>query len=69
MLETRNQMIRDTNAFLSWALRQDRRSLPRIPRRPVERGGWALLLRDPAVRQRVHAWWLDTLSDLGSKLD
>lgn len=69
MLETRHQMIRDTQAYLSWALRQDRESLPRIPRRPVARGGWTLLLRDPAVRQRVHAWWLQTLSDLGSKLD
>src|SRR5690606_19045487 len=38
--DLRRQMIAETGAFLTWALRE-RPSLPRIPRRRVDQGGFA----------------------------
>jgi hypothetical protein len=54
-------MIQQTSAFLTWALAEDR-GLPRIPRRRVDQGGFAPLLRQPGVRQMVDRWWTRTLN-------
>ncbi|MEM1211276.1 MAG: hypothetical protein AAGI68_03160 [Planctomycetota bacterium] len=59
--DPREQMIRETSAFLTWALREER-DLPRIPRRRVDRGGFAeLLRRSAAARAAVQHWWSRTL--------
>jgi len=53
-------MIRETSAFLTWALpRADR--LPRVPVRPVSRGGFAELRSIPGARERVARWWAVSL--------
>jgi hypothetical protein len=49
-------MIAETNAFLSWAL-ADGRTLPRIPRRRVDAGGFSELMRRPLARAAVAHWW------------
>jgi len=55
-LETPEQMIRETSAFLTWALpRADH--LPRVPVRPVSRGGFSALRAIPGARERVARWW------------
>lgn len=56
-------MIAETSAFLSWALREGR-DLPRIPRRRVSDGGFAMLLRMPGGRAAVAGWWNRTLGRL-----
>jgi hypothetical protein len=63
MLETRQQMIDSTSAFLSWALRRHRRKLTYIPRRRVDQGGFSPLMREPGVRLRVDHWWKQVLDD------
>lgn len=61
-LETREQMIAETSAFLSAALR-DRREVPRIPARRVDVGGVSVLLRArPAFRAAVTRWWSRVLT-------
>jgi len=55
-LDPREQMISQTSAFLSWALREGR-DLPRIPRRRVDEGGFTRLLRTPGARAAVAHWW------------
>lgn len=52
----RRHMIAETSTFLSWAL-SDGRTLPRIPRRRVDLGGFAELLRRPLARAAVAHWW------------
>lgn len=60
--ESREQMIADTSAFLSQALRQHRPDL-RIPTRRVDQGGFApLLRRSPVARAAVRHWWYRALS-------
>jgi hypothetical protein len=55
-LETPEQMIRETSAFLTWALpRADR--LPRVPARPMHRGGFSGLRAIPGASQRLAHWW------------
>jgi hypothetical protein len=49
-------MIRETNAFLTWALKQDR-DLPRIPRRRVDQGGFTAILKQPMAKTIVQHWW------------
>lgn len=63
MLETRQQMIDSTSAFLSWALRRHRRKLTYIPRRRVDQGGFSPLMREPGVRLRVDHWWKQVLEE------
>ena len=60
--DTRERMIRETNAFLSWSLSKDR-GLPRIPRRRVDMGGFGTILRHPGARALIRRWWLRILSD------
>ncbi|MEX0745957.1 MAG: hypothetical protein WD118_10195 [Phycisphaeraceae bacterium] len=63
--ESRERMIAETSAFLSWALAREHR-LPRIPRRRVSEGGFSDLLRRPEARAMVTHWWRRTLKQLGS---
>ena len=49
-------MIAETNAFLDWALVEGHR-LPRIPRRRVDQGGFAELMRRPMARIMATHWW------------
>lgn len=58
--DLRTEMIGQTEAFLNWALAEER-EFPRIPRRRVDKGGFTALLREPAARALVNAWWLRVL--------
>ena len=62
--DARVKMIRETNAFLTWALSRDR-GLPRIPRRRVTDGGFSELLRRPGAVGAVEHWWKRTLELVG----
>ncbi|MCC7144964.1 MAG: hypothetical protein IT443_00810 [Phycisphaeraceae bacterium] len=57
-------MIEETNAFLTWALSQERH-LPRIPTRPVAQGGFANLLAHPGARRLAARWWANALKAVG----
>ena len=57
----RGQMIRQTSAFLTWALAQDR-GLPRISTRRVDHGGFTHLMQQSSVRVRVEQWWAEILA-------
>lgn len=64
-LETRETMIAQTSAFLTWALAKDR-ALPRIPTRRVDLGGFSELMRRPAAKVMASHWWhraMDMLPD------
>ncbi len=54
--ESREQMIATHNAFLEWALTEDR-ALPRIPTRRVDRGGFSEMMRLPGARMMAAHWW------------
>ena len=54
--ETRERMIRQTNAFLTLALRGKIDS-PRIPRRRLDQGGFAALLRRPGGKALARRIW------------
>ncbi len=54
--DPREQMIAQTSAFLSWALREGSDE-PRIPRRRLDQGGFTKLLRAPGARAAVAHWW------------
>ena len=56
----RVQMIHETSVFLSWALSTPR-AMPRIPRRRVDEGGFAALLKRPGARALVDRWWARVL--------
>jgi hypothetical protein len=58
--DRRERMIHETSAFLTWALTSGVR-LPRIPRRRVDDGGFAEMMRLPAARAAVNYWWSRTL--------
>lgn len=53
--ETRREMLRSTSRFLSRALRGGVRL--RIPRRRMDRGGFAPILRRRGARALVNRWW------------
>ncbi len=64
-------MIRETEAFLSWALGcseessgRERPVIPAIPRRRVSEGGFASMLLRPEARAAVGHWWRRTLDSL-----
>lgn len=57
--ETRRQMIRSTSRFLSRALHGGVRV--RIPRRRMDRGGFAPILRHRGARALVTHWWSQVL--------
>lgn len=58
--DARAQAIAETNAFLSWALSTDRPP-PRIPRRPVAKGGFSEMMRRPLAAKIVAHWWSEAL--------
>ena len=58
--DRRRQMIRQTSAFLTWALAEDR-GLPRISTRRVDHGGFAHLMQQSSARVRVEQWWAEVL--------
>ena len=67
VLDARRTMIRETNAFLSWALREDR-GLPRIPRRRADGAGGGFgraLMHRPQARAVARHFWVRTLARLG----
>jgi hypothetical protein len=59
--ETRESMIHQTNAFLNWAMSENR-PLPRIPRRRVDEGGFTQLLLHPGARALARQFWERVLS-------
>lgn len=59
--EVRAQMIEQTSAFLSWALRQKR--VPRIPRIRTDMGGFDPIMRKPGGRELAAAWWSKALGE------
>ena len=60
--DLRQKMIRETNAFLSWSLAEER-GLPRIARRRVDMGGFTNILKHPGARALVRRWWNRVLSN------
>lgn len=54
--DLRTEMIAEHSAFLTAALAQDR-GYPRIPRRRVDQGGFAEVLKLPAARAAVNHFW------------
>lgn len=64
-MNARRRAIAETNAFLSWAMKSDE-PMPRIPRRRVDRGGFAQLLSRPNASGIIASWWgkaLDKVRD------
>ncbi len=64
-VETRERMIAETSTFLTWALAEER-SLPRIPCRAVDLGGFTELVRRPLGRLVASHWWHRALERVGS---
>ena len=65
-MNARRRAIAETNAFLSMAMRCDQ-SLPRIPRRRVDRGGFAELLSRPNASGIIAYWWSKTIDRIRDK--
>jgi len=59
-MNARRRAIAETNAFLSMAMRNDQ-PMPRIPRRRVDRGGFAELLSRPNASGIIACWWAKAL--------
>ena len=64
MPQTRMEMIRETEAWLTWALAHGD-DLPRIPTRRVDRGGFSELVRRPMGRVLAAHWWSEATRGLG----
>ncbi len=60
-MDARRRAIAETSAFLSWALRTDQ-PLPRIPRRRVDQGGFAQMLKCPLAGKIILYWWDQALN-------
>lgn len=60
----RRKMIRETEEFLTWALRQPDGDLPRIPMRPTSRGGFRWTHKHRGARALVLHWWSKALKKL-----
>lgn len=63
--QRRQEMIDQTSAFLTWAL-ENGVDVPRIPRRPVDEGGFTQLLKLRGAREMVNRWWWRTLDIIES---
>ncbi|MGP1309999.1 MAG: hypothetical protein ACTS27_07375 [Phycisphaerales bacterium] len=50
-------MRRHTSVWLTWAMMQHDDSLPKIPVRRVDRGGWKFLRNNPLGRWVAWHWW------------
>lgn len=55
-IDARRRAIAETNAFLTWAI-QTGETMPRIPRRRVDKGGFAQLLSRPNANSIIASWW------------
>ncbi len=64
--DLQQEMIDETNRWLSWALTPGR-DVPRIPTRMVDHGGFGPILKKPGARQLVARWWGRVLSKLGGE--
>lgn len=64
--DLRREMIRETSAFLSWALAQGA-DMPRIPRRRVSEGGFAGLMQVPGARAAAAAFWERAFSRMSGR--
>lgn len=63
--DMRQEMISETSAFLSWALKNSH-SLPRIPTKLADKGGFSSMMKVPGARQLAARWWskaVDLLPD------
>jgi hypothetical protein len=67
-VDRRQMMIDQTSAFLTWALEHDVQ-LPRIPRLPVEQGGYDRVLARPGARAAAHFWWLRAIQTMDKIAD
>ncbi len=63
--DRRKQMIAETSAWLTWAMRHQK-SVPRIPTRPVSQGGFGHMLKNSAARSAVQHWWAKAIETVGS---
>ena len=61
----RQQMISETEVFLTAALRQGG-GLPRVPRRRVDAGGFSKMMESPGARAAVVHWWSRALKAVGA---
>lgn len=59
----REVMIRETNAFLKWALSNPDK-VPTIPKRRVDLGGYHYMLQRPGARAAVDHWWYQAIRRL-----
>lgn len=55
---------REHSAWLTWAMADPRRRLPRIPTRPVREGGFGPVTATPAGRSWAEGWWSGTFEEL-----
>ena len=62
-IDARRRAIAETNAFLTWAM-QSEEPMPRIPRRRVDRGGFAHLLSRPNASGIIACWWAKALDKI-----
>jgi len=63
-IDARRRAIAETNAFLSWAMKNPDQPVPRIPRRRIDRGGFSELLRRPNATTIVACWWAKALDKI-----
>lgn len=67
--ESRAEAMRRTHSrFLSAAI-ESAHHFPRIPVRPVDRGGFASLMARPRGRAAAEAWWRRALEKLPAEKD
>ena len=63
--ETRQRMLRETETWLNWAIKQ-RSGVPRIPTRRVSEGGYGELVRRPLGRLMATHWWARAIEKISS---
>lgn len=66
--DRRQQMIDETGAWLTWALDHPEK-FPRIPRRRLDVGGFAEMLRQSEAKAAVGYWWARTMERIGALKD
>jgi hypothetical protein len=63
--DRRKQMIAETNAWLTWAVRSNH-DIPKIPTRRVDRGGFTTMLQNEGAKSAVRHWWSNAIKRFGS---
>jgi hypothetical protein len=66
--DRRQQMIAETNAWLTWAVQHDH-EIPKIPTRRVDRGGFTTMFQNEGAKSAVCHWWSTTVDRIGSLTD